>query len=114
MIVTPIAFLPVNPSDTMKDSSKNLLKKIIVAAFPFLLTTSSFAQVNKAPLMQDIQVQAERSRVETYKPLPSSTPVQPASPSPSLVTKTGSSMPANPIPKAVLWLALMRWARRRG
>lgn len=103
-IVTSITFLPVNPSDTMKRFSKNFLKKIVVAAFPFILTTASFAQVNKTPLLQDIQVQAERSRIETYKPLPSSTPVQNSTP--PLVSKTGSSMPANPSGMRTLFPAL--------
>ena len=65
----------------MKIPANNILRTLLVAVLPFILTTGSFAQAGKAPLLQDIQV-----RNETYSAIPSATP---------LVTKTGSSVSAN-------------------
>lgn len=93
-----VTFLPINSGDkrSMNRLSKNFLYKIIVAGFVFLLAASGFAQVNKAPLIQDIQIQADRQRVETAQPLPATTPISSAGQTPSLVSKTGYSAPSNP------------------
>ncbi len=100
MPLTTKTFLPIEPGEKslMKRPAKKILRNIVVAIIPLLVASAGFAQGSKAPLLQDIQVPAERNRVETYSPVPSATP--------PLVTKTASSAAVNATGMRTLFPAL--------
>ena len=107
MGVAPITFLPTYPTieKSMTRPAKIMLRKTLVAIFAFALASTAFGQANKSPLLQDIQVKNDSRPTIVQEPNYSGKPTQAPAPTP-LVTKTTSSVPANPSGMRTLFPAL--------
>lgn len=98
------AFLPSDLKSMTRPANK-MINRILVAIFALSLTLPALAQTQKSPLLQDIQVKAADTR-PTIVGQPQYEPKPPKPASTPLVTKTTSSVPANPSGMRTLFPAL--------
>ena len=82
-----------------------MIQRILVAIFALSLTLPVFAQTNRSPLLQDIKVPADQRPTIVGQPDNAPKSGKPG-PTPPLVTKTTSSVPANPSGMRTLFPAL--------